>query len=181
MKPKKIDVEECLRLYYIDEDNHLRYKISRGGNGKAGELAGYFCLTKEGRRYIRVGTGANRHLAHRVIYAMIHKKDPGVNRDVDHKLPILVEWKGHQVLSNAKSNLRLATDQQTSQNRLYDGKPPKGYYWNKAKKKFMASIGHLGKKIFLGYFDTADEASAAYIAAKNELCGRFTPAEIRVT
>jgi hypothetical protein len=42
----------------------------------------------------------------------------------------------------------------------------RGYSWNKAAQKWLTQIGVNGKSIFLGYYDTEVEASAAYEAAK---------------
>jgi hypothetical protein len=40
-----------------------------------------------------------------------------------------------------------------------------GVSFKKDKNKFRAYYGHEGRNIHLGYFDTAEEASAAYQAA----------------
>lgn len=44
----------------------------------------------------------------------------------------------------------------------------KGYYWNKNANKWKTQIGFNYKKIFIGYYDTEDEAKLAYIEAKNK-------------
>ena len=180
MEPKPIDVDECQRLFYV-KDNFLYNKIDRGSRGKADELAGWYKLNpKNGRAYIQVQIGYSTYYAHRIQWAMYHGTDPG-NNLVDHRKDILVDFKGKLVVSNAKSNLRRADDSQSNHNRLYKGKPPRGYYWHKQKRKWHAVIRHNRKRISLGYFDSEEEAGAAYLKAKNEIAGRFTPSDIRDT
>ena len=47
----------------------------------------------------------------------------------------------------------------------------RGVHWSKQHKKWQAQIQTKGKKIFLGYFDTAEEAAHAYDAKAFELWG----------
>ena len=179
MKCKPIDVDLCRRLFYI-KDNFLYNKIDRN-NQKADELAGsYIRDPKNGRAYIQVAFNGSTYYAHRIQWAMYHGTDPG-NVMVDHRNDILVDFKGKQVVSNAKSNLRRADDSQSGHNRLVNGKPPKGCYWRKDAQKWRAKIKHKGKEFHLGFYDTEEEANAAYLKAKNELAGRFTPAALRDT
>lgn len=51
-----------------------------------------------------------------------------------------------------------------SQNRI-----GKGYSYHKVNKKYQAQINILGKKIFIGNFDTEDEARNAYLKYKNSI------------
>ena len=178
MKTTPIDVAEMQRLFYI-KDDFLYNKINRN-NQKADELAGYHKPGKNGRVYIQVQINDLIYYAHRIMWALYYGSDPG-NVMVDHRKDILVDFKGKQVVSNAKSNLRRADGSQSNHNRHRNGKPPKGYTWSASHKKWKAQLSHKGKHIHLGYFDTEEEASAAYIKAKNELAGRFTPSDIRIT
>lgn len=43
-----------------------------------------------------------------------------------------------------------------------------GAHWNKAKNKFKSSIKVDGKNVHLGYFNTAKEASKAYLKEKSK-------------
>ena len=63
---------------------------------------------------------------------------------------------------NRIENLRNVTHQQNAFNTK-----AKGYYWNKREKKFQARIKINSKTIYLGLFDTKEEAHQAYLSAKN--------------
>lgn len=55
-----------------------------------------------------------------------------------------------------------------SQNRI-----GKGYYYRVKSKKYQAQINILGKKIFIGNFDTEQEASDAYLKYKNSILSKI--------
>jgi hypothetical protein len=44
-----------------------------------------------------------------------------------------------------------------------------GCHWSKAKRKYKSSIKVSGKSIFLGYFDSPEEAHKAYTTKKEEI------------
>lgn len=79
-------------------------------------------------------------------------------------------------IDNRLCNLRIAT---TSQNTWNAGKRKrntsgyKGVTWSKSSNKWQAQMGFHGKKVFLGLFHTAEEASAAYCTAAIRLHGEF--------
>jgi len=70
-------------------------------------------------------------------------------------------------LNNQKSNLRVVTPRQNSQNRHYEksSKYP-GVFWNKSSKKWQTHI-RIGKTTkHLGYFKIEEEAATAYRVAE---------------
>lgn len=70
----------------------------------------------------------------------------------------------HITLDNRISNLRIVSHQQNH----FNQKSPKGYCWDKARKKYQAEIGVNGKHIYLGRFHTTEEARSAYLRAKEQ-------------
>ena len=79
-------------------------------------------------------------------------------------------------LNNRRANLRPATDSQNQQNsrlRLVNKAKVKGVYWNVRAKKWRAQIGVDGRKHHLGFFDSVEDASAAYAAASAALHPTF--------
>ena len=67
-------------------------------------------------------------------------------------------------LNNVRSNLRVATNQQNSFNRVC-----KGYYFSKRDMRFHSRIGVSGVYKYLGSFKDAETAGKAYIFAKKKL------------
>lgn len=63
--------------------------------------------------------------------------------------------------NNNADNLRIVNNQQNQWNT-----DANGYYYQKSKNKFHARIRKDNKHIFLGLFNTADEAHQAYLTAK---------------
>lgn len=76
-------------------------------------------------------------------------------------------------LNNRFENLRLSDhkrngqNQRAARNNLYTGLL--GTSWHKGKNKYIAAIKLNGVRKHLGYFDTAQEAHAAYVTAKRIL------------
>ena len=64
--------------------------------------------------------------------------------------------------NNNINNLRLVNYQQNQFNRT----TAKGYTYNKVAQKFQATIGINSKLIYLGLYDTKEEARLAYLQAK---------------
>lgn len=73
-------------------------------------------------------------------------------------------------LDNRKSNLRIATNRENSQNRtIHRNGRLLGCYYHKQAKKWQADIKVNGSKKYLGLFKTEHEAHQAYMKAYNEL------------
>lgn len=97
--------------------------------------------------------------------------DPGL--DTDHK--------DGDPLNNRRSNLRPATRSQNTANApkstRADGRPwssiYKGVFWNKAQRKWQASIRVNGRLKFLGRFTVEADAARAYDAEARKAFGPF--------
>jgi hypothetical protein len=82
----------------------------------------------------------------------------------------------HDTLDNRKSEMRLATEQQNVFNRrLHKSNTSgfKGVWWSKACGKWQVSIYIPPKRRHLGYFDSIEDAAAAYRTAAQEQFGDF--------
>jgi hypothetical protein len=88
--------------------------------------------------------------------------------DVDHR--------NGDSLDNRRANIRLATTAQNCQNVRRNSRNTsgfKGVSWSARHRKWIAKIKACGRQRFLGLFDRAGDAHAAYCAAAVELHGEF--------
>jgi hypothetical protein len=112
--------------------------------------------------YCRVGIFGRRIHAHRLIWALVHGKWPA-GLDIDHINGIRSD--------NRLQNLR-AVDRSTNLENIKQAKSNNkstgllGAY--SLGRRFTSRIQVRGKGIYLGVFDTAEQAHAAYIAAKQQ-------------
>ena len=79
-------------------------------------------------------------------------------------------------LNNRKSNLRICTKAQNVHNsrpRTNTSSKYKGVFWNKANKKWSATIHKGDKWTYIGGFDDEKEAARAYDRKAAEFFGEF--------
>lgn len=89
---------------------------------------------------------------------------------------MVVDHINHNKLDNRESNLRICTQQQNVMNRSVSRDNTNGIagiYWNKKNKKWCARIGLNRKNIYLGSFDTKEEAIEARRQAELEYFGEY--------
>lgn len=144
-------------LDYNQETGILHWKVARGPR-PAGGVAGH----PHGNGYIRVQINRYGYFAHRLAWLLTTGAWP--SDQVDH----INGCRG----DNRWCNLREATNAQNQQNRnpRRDNKSGfTGVSFHKRIKRWRAQIRHRGAKKFLGDFDTPQEASTAYLAAKSKL------------
>ena len=89
----------------------------------------------------------------------------------------IVDHNDHNSLNNSRINLRLATLSQNSANRRITiadcSSKYKGVHQRKDSDKWVARIGHNGKRIYLGRFDNEIDAAKAYDTAAKLYHGEF--------
>lgn len=168
MKPsayRTLSVERLYELFDLDLDTGvLRWKYrpecpKKWNTRFAGKIAG--CTTPG--TYTRICVDYMGSIgAHRIVWAMVNGCWPP--DEVDHKNGV--------VHDNCPSNLRKATRAENSQNLKPRSNNKSGYpgvSWSTSRKKWCAYIMINKKRMNLGRYDTPDEASAAYLAAKAKL------------
>lgn len=149
---------------YEAETGTITYKADRG-RAKAGQVAG--SKTRNGYRVVRVLYKDKRYyiLEHRLGWALAHGRFP--LEELDHENYIRD--------SNHLSNLSESTrSKNVFGRRTIPRKYPRGvcYRPNTNKKNpYTAQITHLGQHQNLGYFPTAEAASAAYLERASKLFG----------
>lgn len=159
-----VPIEKLNEMLRYEPDTGLIYwKVSRkGGRARAGSIAGHVGC----RGYIKITVGGEFLLAHRVAFALLRGAWP--ENEIDHINGIKSD--------NRIGNLREATKKQNQANKgvlksSYTGL--KGVSFRKARNKFVARISNGEKRIFLGLFETAQEAHEAYCKAAKEMHGEF--------
>jgi hypothetical protein len=122
-------------------------------------------LTQDGKRYAARGAMRNGRWGS---YVLMHREllglTTGDGKQADHK--------NGNGLDNRRENLRIATPQENMRNvRGTASSGIKGAY--RQGSRWRAKIAVDGKQIHLGYFDTAEEAGAAYAKAAEQYFGEF--------
>jgi len=149
-------------LSYDKETGRLHWKAPVARWIKIGDEAGTY-----GHCAIDVTIDKIAYRAHRIIWLMVTKNDPG-NLLIDH-----IDGNFH---NNRFSNLRLATRRQNQCNqkiRADNTSGAKGVTWDKNRSKWLAQIQVEGKHLFLGRYKTKEEACDAYQKAAHRHHGEF--------
>jgi len=146
---------------YDPETGELRWKV--GGRGwRAGDVAG--SITWNG--YISVTVGGRQHMAHRVIWFIVHGYWP---REIDHVNQIKSD--------NRIANLRECTRSQNRMNRTLATRTSqtgrRGVFLHRGK--YAAQIRVNGKFIHLGTFDDPEFAQLVRDSMAERMFGEFFP------
>ncbi len=153
-------------LAYDRDTGILTWRIT-SGRAIAGREAG--CFDKSSG-YVRVRIDGYFILAHHVVWAIETGEWP---EQLDH----IDGNKAHYRFEN----LRQANQRQNLGNigaPRHNTSGIKGVSWHKATAKWRAMISAAGKRVWLGVFDTKEEAGAAYLAAAKQHFGEeFARAE----
>jgi hypothetical protein len=139
---------------------------TKGWNTKhAGTQAG--CVNN---RYVYVKLLGRRYLAHRLAWLIQTGAWPGPGQQIDHR-----DGNGK---TNGLSNLRLATDSQNGANAKMPSNNTSNYKGVSltADGRYQAGIKVRKQQIYLGRFDTPEEASAAYWEAAQRYFREFARA-----
>lgn len=164
-------LEECVR--YDPEINKLYWKIRprkhfhrdsdwKRTNNQHAEKEAFCTLSQTGYLY-----GALDHkiiLAHRLIWKLRTRKEP----------PPVIDHRDGNKQNNAWKNLRKATHAQNCMNRKQGSRHSgyRGVY--PSRNRWMARMNS-PHRMYLGTFDTPEEAFIARVAAEQKFYGEFAP------
>jgi hypothetical protein len=121
--------------------------------------------------YVQIGVLGKKYRAHRLAWLYAHGVFPGNRIEIDH-------INGNRT-DNRIANLRAASKSQNLQNqRRYKNNTSgfKGVSFNGKHNKWVATIGHNRKCLWIGYYDTPELAHLAYASKARELFGEFARA-----
>lgn len=119
--------------------------------------------------YLRLSIDGALYAAHRLAWLYMAGEWP--TQTVDHANLVKSD--------NRWPNLRLASYSQqraNSRKRADSSSPYKCVSWRHRQRKWAATVSMHGHRKHLGYFDTAEMAHAAYVAAAASLYGEFARA-----
>ena len=159
----RLPPRERLEELFIYDGNSgaLIRRVSVGSRGAAGTILG---LGSGKNGYTVVQVDGVQFWMHRIIWALAHGEDPGMN---------LIDHIDGNKRNNRISNLRLVSQLVNGQNRHRANKNNRstgvlGVYQTKSGK-FSAKIKVRRKSFSVGTFDSIDEAQAAYLTAKQKV------------
>jgi hypothetical protein len=130
-----------------------------------GAKAGYI----NDRGYVQIMLNGKNYKAHRIAWLYVHGTEP--EGDIDHINRVRND--------NRIVNLRLANRSQNCANRIKTNRNTSGYMgvtYVKNRNKWQAQVMVNRKQIFLGYFDTPEQAHQVYKKYKEASYGEFTNA-----
>lgn len=117
--------------------------------------------------YRMIGIDKERYLSHRLAWLFVYGEWP---------LGFIDHIDGDRA-NNAIANLRCATVAQNGWNtrKSWGRSGIRGVRFNKGEGRWVANINVNGKRRFLGYFDSAEQARTAYEKVAKEEYGDFSP------
>jgi hypothetical protein len=147
-----------LLLNYDPLTGVFKWLVSTATNVKVGAVAG-----SDSHGYLAIRIDGKRYLAHRLAWFYMHGNWP----------PSMIDHIDGCKSNNCLSNLRAVENGGNMQNKkVAHGNSKTGLIGVSPYKKtgkFKAQIGVNGKVRHIGYFDTPEEAHAAYLAEKRKL------------
>ena len=149
-------------LFEYQDDGLLVWRVTNSNRCKVGSIAG--SVRQDGYRSIKINGRA--HYAHRLVFLWHHGY-----------MPELVDHEDTDPRNNRISNLRDA-DWTDNQGNRKGSRPEllKGVDWKPRIGKWQARITVKGKQVYLGLFETQEEAHAAYVEAAERYFGEFANA-----
>lgn len=150
-------------LHYDPETGTFTWKVRTSNRVRVGDIAGSRHSTNGGK-YVakKVRVDGVTYLAHRLAWFYMYGIWP--SGDTDHM--------DRNPLNNSAHNLRCATRKQNVENasmRADNTSGFRGVCFIPKTGRWFAQIRHNRVQVNIGYFDTPEEASAAYEAMRDKL------------
>ncbi len=154
------------RIYEYQPNGTLVFKIDpRRPNCQTSKVIGKAVGGNDGHGYLMCMLLKHKFKVHQIVWLLKTGSLP--NKPIDHI--------NRNRLDNRIENLRLADDHENMQNLVISTKPTAGTWKSPKTGRYCARVTHKGKKIYLGYFDTQEQANAAFVKAKRQISAHFSP------
>lgn len=155
--------QEYLQYLFTYDGYNLIWRVSRSNRIKIGDAFG----SDTGNGYYKGSIDKAYYKVHRLVW-IYHNGDIPENMQIDH-----INGDGQD---NRIENLRVATDQENKRNRVKQQSFSsifKGVNYDIARGKWKAEMRVDNRSVFLGRFDTEQEAYDTYCNAAKKLYGEF--------
>ncbi len=162
----ELSVDRLRAVLNYDPNTGVFYFRFPRGNRSAGAVAG----SPNSLGYIMLNIDGQKYHAHRLVWLYVHGRWP--THQIDH-----IDC---DPSNNRLMNLREATQSQNNRNgrlRRNNSSGLKGAYFFKRDQRWMSAIRVDGRQLHLGYFETKEEAHAAYITAARTYAGQYVRAK----
>lgn len=150
-------------LSYDPDTGVFRWRVRRGCRA-AGQVAG----VSKHPGYITIRVDGVIYYAHRLAWAIMTGESPPLDREIDH-------IDGERA-NNRWSNLRLATSRQNKANTglaVTNTSGARGVTYRKGRQKWQAQISVDNRCVYLGNFDSLEEAIVARREGERKYFGEF--------
>lgn len=151
-------------LHYDEATGHFTRKVTTAARAVAGTVAG----DVDSKGYWRLRVDCKRYLAHRLAWFYVHGEWP---EEIDHKNRVRTDNR----LSNLRSADRFMNKHNTKCHKD-NLSTLKGVSFHAPSKRWRARIHVNGGELWLGAFDTPEEAHGAYVEAARKHYGEFARA-----
>jgi hypothetical protein len=160
MKPNVTQNRLHELLDYSPETGLFKWKIAHSRRVHVGDVAGSTSI----KGYILIGVDGFVYRAHRLVWLYVHGEFP--KHYIDHINGIKTD--------NRIENLRDVSSKINNENQKYAPSHNKscgvlGVSREKNHRRWRAVITIDKKQVHIGYFDTIEEAEAAYVTKKRKL------------
>ena len=140
-------------LQYTPETGEFMWLVTLNNRALAGAVAGCVCKRT---RYRKISIDQVLYLAHRLAWLYVHGRFP--EAEIDHRNGVRDD--------NRIDNLRDVTHAVNTQNRTVVLGASGALGVSVVNGRFRSKLERNGKQKCLGRFDTIEEASAVYLAAR---------------
>jgi hypothetical protein len=152
------------RLHY-DPDTGVFTWLKKGG-GFLSKTCGHISAHGQDAGYVRIAMGGKKYRAHRLAWLYVYGSWPELGLDHINRIKA----------DNRIANLREATPLENGRNATFETNPAsglKGVWKPKHTHRWAARIFLLDRSLNLGYYDTPEEAHAAYKKYSAAIHGSF--------